>query len=382
MLQQFDKQRSRGTQGFGIFDGLKMNMVHETKENKILKWLVKYDSPLLLMHHRFPTSTVNVKQAAHPFSTKQHFGDNQYIMVHNGIITNDDELYVKHAKLGIRYHSLLDDLSFNDSEALLWDFALLMEGKQKELTAQGAQAFICLKLVKGKLEKMYFGRNHNPLNMLRTKEGISLSSEGEGESILSDTLYTWNYDLRRLTTRPLEIKRTVYVTSSYTRPYEYNPSYDHTYKGSGTQWGAWGKYDDDYDDERRYIPPTPKGYDEEDELRLEYDEKLHLYLPAEAGLTFEEQELLDAGVELPTVAEIEGTMSAYMAGANGYFEEAYWAMESDYQDLEELPYSFANKREMILLEKAISLLDKDEEYVTPDSISSLWIRGDNDVAVA
>ena len=75
IMQIFDKQRHRGTQGFGLFDGQEMNMVHETKEDSILKWLVKYDSNQLLFHHRNPTSTINVKRAAHPFSTKKYFGD-------------------------------------------------------------------------------------------------------------------------------------------------------------------------------------------------------------------------------------------------------------------------------------------------------------------
>src|SRR5258708_5853048 len=86
VLQQYDKQKTRGQQGFGIFDGQKMNMIHAAKEDKILKWLCRYDSNLLLMHHRFPTSTINVKRAAHPFSTKKYLGDTQYILVHNGSI--------------------------------------------------------------------------------------------------------------------------------------------------------------------------------------------------------------------------------------------------------------------------------------------------------
>lgn len=226
VMQQYDKQRNRGVQGFGIFDGQELNMVHETKEKKILNWLVKYDSNLLLMHHRFPTSTANVKKAAHPFSTKDYFGKNQYILVHNGVIRNPSELFADHAKLDIEYQSLLSDLKFNDSEALMWDLALCLEGKQKEMKAYGSIAFICLKLTNGKLTTMYFGRNNgNPLNMLRTKEGMSLSSEGEGEAIAVNTLHAWNYAKKRLTKKEMRIPQ-------FDPNYKYTPS-THEYKPSG-----------------------------------------------------------------------------------------------------------------------------------------------------
>src|SRR5258708_39100843 len=81
-----------------------------------------------------------------------------------------------------------------------------MEGKQKEMAAYGAIAFICLKLVKGRLEKMYFARNSNPLNMTRDKAGVTLSSEGEGEPIDSQTLYTFNYALKRLTKKAFHLE--------------------------------------------------------------------------------------------------------------------------------------------------------------------------------
>lgn len=205
ILQQFDNQRTRGTQGFGLFDGEFGNMVHHSKEDGILKWLVKYPSNMILFHHRFPTSTVNVKRAAHPFSTGDYFGKTQYILVHNGSIRNADELFVDHAELEIEYKSLLDDLTFNDSEALLWDFALTMEGKQKEMKAYGAIALVCMKLVDGKVDRLLFARNNNPLNLYRDKNNISLSSEGAGDPIKSDVLYNYNYKLNRITTKPMDI---------------------------------------------------------------------------------------------------------------------------------------------------------------------------------
>jgi predicted glutamine amidotransferase len=238
IMQQFDNQRSRGVQGFGLFDGQENNMVHHSKEDGILKWLDKYPSNMILFHHRFPTSTVNVKRAAHPFSTKNYFGDNQYILVHNGMIRNATELFGDHLELGIEYQSLLDDDTFNDSEALLWDFALTMEGEQKELKAYGMMAFVCMKLVKGKVDRLYFGRNSNPLNLYRDKQNISLSSEGAGEPIEAQKLYTYQYSRNRLTQKNFKVPA---YNPTYDKPYQY--SGEHARGGaSGSGAGFRGSY--------------------------------------------------------------------------------------------------------------------------------------------
>lgn len=228
IMNQYDRQCNRGQQGFGLFDGQFGNMVRHSKEDGILKWLDKYPSNMIMFHHRFPTSTVNVKRAAHPFSTKKYFGDNQYILVHNGMIRNATKLFGNHIEEGIEYQSLLDDDTFNDSEALLWDFALTMEGKQKELKAYGAIAFVCMKLVKGKVERLYFGRNHNPLNLFRDKDNISLSSEGEGEPIEPGMLYNYHYGSKRL------VRRTFAVPA-------YDPDYKYEYTGESARGGASGQ---------------------------------------------------------------------------------------------------------------------------------------------
>jgi len=203
ILNLFDAQRARGLQGFGLFDGQEKNIVRETTEEKILKWLVKYESKVLLFHHRFPTSTPNVRASAHPFATKDFFKNTQYILVHNGHITNARGLKLEHEKMGIEYRSEMPDSQFNDSEALLWDVALYLEGRQPDIKAVGAMAWICIKLTKGKLDKIYFGRNINPLNMVRVRDSLALSSEGAGDPITPNTLYTYSYKLNRLTSKSL-----------------------------------------------------------------------------------------------------------------------------------------------------------------------------------
>jgi len=374
-MQQFDAQRHRGTEGFGIFDGKEKHMVHAAKENKILKWLVKYDSPLLLMHHRFPTSTVNVKRAAHPFSTKGYFGDTQYILVHNGSIRNAEELYAEHYDKDIKYHSVLQDATFNDSEALLWDFALTMEGKQKELTAYGAIAFICLKLEKGKLTKMYFGRNTNPLHLKRDKTGISLSSEGEGELVEANTLYTWNYKLRRLTRKPMKIPS---FNPNYTpAPYSTAP-----YSGAPYSWNSDGWYDnrpfgnslitqeiaDKYGLRRGVDYMLGAGYDDD---IMEYEEtKSGIFVPVSTAEI--EAELKAADYDIPTDSQVEMNAMAYLARCKGRFEDAYWMLEAEFSELEEQYETLEVLAEKLLIEKTVDYISYDPEYENEDSISSIW----------
>lgn len=399
ILQQFDKQRSRGTQGFGLFDGQEMNMVRAAKENKILKWLCKYNSNLILFHHRMPTSTVNVKRAAHPFSTKGYFGDDQYIMVHNGVIYNSDELFVEHQEKGMQYQSLLDDLTFNDSEALLWDLALTLEGKQPALTARGPVAFVCIKLHKGKLDKMYFGRNTNPLNLFRHKDGIALSSEGEGKEIDSHKLYTWNYKLKRLTSKDFRIPQFLssYAESDYTPGSYADSKYDpHYYTGqfAGNSLSRLdshrGRSGDWLPDNIKNNPKVKKYLEENNPNFLDYDregnpllnddgydwdEARHLMLPA--GQTQDEFLELEDEEELepyrPLSGQVQATALRYIIGAKGVFEVAYWKCEQDYSDTMDLNDTTANGiRESLLFEEVLEYIQCDPEYKSSTSVSSIW----------
>lgn len=201
----------------------------------MLKRLKHSPSSSILFHHRFPTSTENVKNACHPFSTKDFFQTN-YVLVHNGHISNARELKAAHTELGIEYHSLQQDGSFNDSEALLWDVALYLEGEQDELKAYGGIAFICLALPKDgrKSSHLHFGRNTNPINMIKTKDMIMLSSEGDGIETKRDTLYSYNYKSKKLDMKDLTIR-------SY-KPYE------------ASETGVYGKYEGLDDGSWEYMP--------------------------------------------------------------------------------------------------------------------------------
>lgn len=340
IMQQFDNQRSRGVEGFGLFDGQEMNMVKASKEDGILKWLVKYDSNLLLFHHRRPTSTINVKRAAHPFSTKGHFGENQYILVHNGVIHNAWELRKEHEKLGIKYQSVLQDGKFNDSEAFLWDMALYLEGEQKELKVEGNIAFVCIKTLNGGLDKLYFGRNTNPLNMFRDKKGIALSSEGNGDEIERDTLYTFNYDLHRLTSRELEIP-----TKSWTN---YN-------KDNACSQNNWNNS----------IGKALGGYLSNEYTVYDYDRNGN---PVYNDWESYAEQYASAD---PEKQEVEECVMDYLIECQGNFESAYWKCEMDYDALLEETDAWAYS-ECILLEQVLEAIENDPEHRSGKLVSSKW----------
>lgn len=423
-MQQFDAQRHRGTEGFGLFDGKQMNIVKAAKENKILKWLVKYNSDMILFHHRYPTSTPNTKRSAHPFSTGDYFGKTTYVLVQNGNVKNADDLFCDHQELGIEYKTLDPDLQFNDSEALLWDFALFIEGKQKEPKAIGDMAFICIKLVNNKPERMFFYRNPGrPLKMFKTKEGLMLSSEGEGEVVPIDTLYNWNYKKKRLTKRKLEFLqykpwKSSSVCSSDSRDttgynyYDYEYDYDAmgNYVGVGLGGYNWkGDPSPNLNEDQRYedwwgnktptdTAPVKAGailtghlkekfkdffdndgqvktaplVDRADKSQQTFDRtKGGLYIPKAERKQLEMGFVLKKG-EHPDDEEVATELLAYLASVKGHFEQAMWAIEMDYEDLENVAQTKEVIRKKVLLDQCLKRLDDDPEYINSESISSTW----------
>lgn len=385
--EQFDKQRSRGVQGFGFFDG--KYTVKAAVEKRIKHKLLKSNknkSSMILFHHRFPTSTINEKKAAHPFNTGDFFGDTRYVLVHNGVISNPKDLKKAHEKLGIEYQSVLKDGKFNDSEALLWDFALTMEGKQDDMEAYGGIAFICIKIVNGRPEKMFFGRNTGrPLMLKKDKTGILLSSEGEGEEIKTHTLYTYNYDSKRLSHKYFRVP-------SYDTSYDANRNWDTRYNryqsaGTGTGGGSQNvcgynpnagtadDYDQEYyDDFGRYNPDKEVFYTDDGTA----------YMVVDGGLLYEDgtYEVWDDDKEKmvtvpfvqkdtkqlelikdimkrnsplePTQQDIETRIWNALIEAEGNYNNAYWAMERRFDDIDVTePKGYELRKELRLLGRAI-----------------------------
>lgn len=227
IINRYLAQRSRGIDGFGFYVPSRDQLTHNTKEKRIIRLLRRQDNDEVLFHHRFPTSTSNVRNACHPFSTKDKF-ENNYIIVHNGVVHNPIALQKQHEALGIQYVSMQEDGRFNDSEALAYDLARYFEGQTDSLSAEGSIAFIAVKRdKKGKTMGLFFGRNSgSPLKMKLTKHSLTISSQGEGEDVEINTLHYFNYDTKELSKTHLTIPTYSYT---YNRPY-YSPD-------SSSQWG-------------------------------------------------------------------------------------------------------------------------------------------------
>lgn len=375
---------------------------------------------MVLFHHRMPTSTINTRKANHPFSTRAYFDKTdakgtqtvEYILIHNGHISNATELFVKHQEQGIEYFSMLDDLSFTDSEALLWDFALTMEGKQKELTARGGNAMMCLKLVDGKPKCLYFGRNTNPIWMTKDEEELHLSSTGadtsklraEGKTetmVKQQTLYTWYFGNHHLKEQP-------FIFPSYLQSTSY------VYKGASYPYGKYDStYADPYDDPNYDNACNPRAGQQSlvpDHLRLTKKQRRAIkkqrsqerrwqadhtyttdsYAARQSGvLTSHGPTKLDVSlnqarslikIEKPSTApvriskeEVQTRCTVYLAGAGGNYYQAYTRMKADLEilraqkDLTEL-----NLKARGTLLRAMTWMDNDPDWKDRTSISPLW----------
>lgn len=341
--KQFYRQKSRGTQGFGIYDHDYKNLIRSTGQGNIIKWLNKHPSKSIIFHHRFPTSTDNVKNACHPFSTKEFFKTN-YILVHNGHISNSRELKIAHEKLGIEYYSVQKDGRFNDSEALLWDVALYLEGKQEKLEATGGIAFVCMATSKGnKHDKVYFARNTNPLKILYNTYQLVVSSEGKGEVVEDNKLHCYNMVKKELRTEDLEIpKYKAYVHNGY------------TYKGAGAKsnynnshHSGSGNWPEDYD---RNGDPIP--YSDFSALHDDDDDELNELASRYAGdkdrgnnsfgyideydKWFAQQLVVESKrMETAVQIDIQKNYRNYMIYANGLFSRAMNDLTDDFDMLDE-----------------------------------------------
>lgn len=245
----YKAQRSRGYQGFGFFTPNNNRLTHNVDERSILRLLNSTKQSEILFHHRFPTSTENVRNACHPFSSKKFYTHN-YVMVHNGVIWNDLDVAKEQLEHGVKYISKQHNGQFNDSEVLLYDLADVVEGKKEELDCEGSIAFIMVQLdKKGNKEALYFGRNSgSPLKIKKFRHGFSLTSEGDGELVDTNTLFKYDYNTGKFSQQPLTIP-----SSSKWTEYKLNDT-DWKYRGYGNDWErdyepkkeTWQKIDDNW----------------------------------------------------------------------------------------------------------------------------------------
>jgi predicted glutamine amidotransferase len=245
--KKYNKQRTRGNDGFG-FIAIEGDTVKSYKrtmtEDKIEDALKAENSAHILFHHRFPTSTENLPESAHPIQVKHRELKYTYYVVHNGVITNDDTLREDHMKLGYTYTTAIEKqyrtakgtiytsgTEYNDSEALAIELARTIEGLQTEVRARGSMAVIILQCDKTgkKVHRMYYGRNEgNPLTVYEDDTQMCIASEG-GKNIPSDTMFC--YDLATGATTEEAVLFQPYAIPKSTMGYNYGHSYSNGYTG-------------------------------------------------------------------------------------------------------------------------------------------------------
>lgn len=237
---QMEDQHERGMKGFGaVF--IEQNRDYKIKRacepSSIHVDLALNPSQMILLHHRTPTSSDNKISQTHPFLIDDGSLVSNYLVIHNGHITNHATLKKEHEDLGFVYKTALrwqkdtyhvtEWEEYNDSEAFAIELARYVENQTQEIACMGSWAFIALQINKqdNKVEKLLFGRSLNPLNMSLSWGNLMLSSTGPGEEIKKDTLYT--VDLSNITHKdfkkfeviksPLKSK-TLYLQPVVTKP--------------------------------------------------------------------------------------------------------------------------------------------------------------------
>ena len=230
--RRYKQQKSRGSQGFGyvaVNPDLSITVFRSTDEKPIQDALHRERASMILFHHRFPSSTPNLVESAHPLLVEHSTLAHRYLVMHNGVITNPEAMRTKHLKMGFKYQTDLvestvtkwttpsgqvyeeeekDDEVFNDSEALAIEIALTIEGKQEKIETTGSAACLVLQLEKyaDKATAFYFFRNdRNPLLVSSNDEGYCLASEIGGVTVPDDFM-------RRMDIRTGEVEVTTIPT--------------------------------------------------------------------------------------------------------------------------------------------------------------------------
>lgn len=238
--KRYFAQKSRGSDGFGFLslsDGKLENYKRAEKESDILKSLELHNTSEVIFHHRYPTSTPNFEQSAHPIKVSHASLKHDYYVVHNGVITNDDTLKRKHEELGFVYNTeitreykshnntIFVEKMFNDSESLAIELALNINEKGEGVDTMGSVAFIALQVDKGgnKARRLFFGRNSgSPLKIKMADNFITITSEGEGNAVEENKLFCLEYTTNKVTVRDFKVGKP-YSASNY--GYDYSSGY-------------------------------------------------------------------------------------------------------------------------------------------------------------
>lgn len=239
IIRRYQKQKARGSEGFGfleIKDNKLIGIQRAETEAEIIKQLEESKADEILFHHRYPTSTPNFIEATHPILVSHKDLEFDYFVVHNGVISNDDDLKPEHEKEGFKYNTLITKKwittgntysteIYNDSESLAIEMAKHIEYKTP-IKARGSIAVIVLQINKKSkiVNALYYGRNEgNPLGLEKTGDLFGLSSEN-GMSIDSNILTKIDYEDFTFTKEKVNIG--IYNTTNYYNNNYYNNYYN------------------------------------------------------------------------------------------------------------------------------------------------------------
>jgi len=228
-FELYKKQETRGRDGFGylaIKDGQIVSVERSKTEEEIRPKLMKEVAELIILHHRFPTSTDNTIGTTHPMFVSNDELEYDYYFSHNGVITNASVLKEQHNKLGYDYlteHKVMEvaeymygqdpeylsepKIKFNDSESLAIELARNIEGLNKTIDTMGSAAFIGVSVYKGtnEVHRVYFGKNMGrELNYFKNKKWFCVTST-TGEDLDDMKLHVLNLENRDMELLDLKI---------------------------------------------------------------------------------------------------------------------------------------------------------------------------------
>ena len=247
IIDQYQNQYSRGEEGFGIIridPKQNIEIDRACEPSKFLIDLYLKPSNMIIIHHRHPTSTHNKLDQTHPLTISHKSLKHDYQIIHNGIISNDDELHKKHLKLNFKYKTEYIDYTYyhpegitkwNDSEALAIELALFIEKQTNIIDTKNNAAFIILQIDKKtkKAKQVFFGKNDSTsaLNMYKLKQQLFLSSEGKGKAIKENILYSFKINNQSIKLKQTKIpfQKTIPITTitSNDSYHNYYNNYDH-----------------------------------------------------------------------------------------------------------------------------------------------------------
>lgn len=344
LSKRYEDQKHRGQEGFG-FVGLGLNDLEYFRcedEQSFKKALKATNSPFIVAHHRFPTSTINVAECAHPILVTNDELDHDYFFVHNGHISNCDELKAQHESKGYVYTTELEGeertvyknkkngneyfvsgkkkTEYNDSESLAIELARYFDGMTREINTVGNVAFIGIQVSKetGKETKMFYGRNAgSPLHYEENNEFIWLKSKGNKEipehviftvdlATMVETSKNQNVGYRSYTDRyPAPVKNTQTYLPPEKKEEDENVGgyiYKDGKRGYVDRWGRW-QIEEDED----FMLKNPPIYEKDSEGN--YKSKMGFTLPFRVDLqeveeNEEDKDLFDIALQNPLVIKI------------------------------------------------------------------------------